>query len=218
MKRSLTLRLLSMVAAGGLLLVAGCDDDSAGGSAAPETTKASAAASPTPTADSSQTNIALPSHTMPSIGIPSITRPTSVETGVKIPPINVKSVAGELTVNAEDYKRSGGYYFHTELDGMKCGMIGSMVGCQYFGKDGVKDLPQCDSPETNAPMALIEGGQAKLECSNQGFFVQDNTKILKSGQTIKFPQAICTALPESVTCSTPDGKSFTFGPKKAAVT
>lgn len=113
-------------------------------------------------------------------------------------------------VEAKDYTTTGGagegLYFTTGA--LHCGITRSITGCQSEAL--VKNLPECDDPDTKAPFVALVASEPSGTCTTQGVFLADpsggKVKELPVGQTLSSHGATCEVVAVgSVRCSSPLG-------------
>ncbi|MGO4957073.1 hypothetical protein ACTQ49_07345 [Luteococcus sp. Sow4_B9] len=66
----------------------------------------------------------------------------------------------------------------------------------------VKNLPECDNPETKAPYVALHASDDPSTCTSQGVFVAERVEELPVGQRLSAHGTTCTVVARgSVQCS-----------------
>ncbi|NLJ52895.1 MAG: hypothetical protein GX344_02000 [Intrasporangiaceae bacterium] len=143
---------------------------------------------------------------------PTTTDATQATTGPSATPTETDTAAAtsapEPTFAAVDpaafHDEGLGAYFFTALgEQLRCGLFTEgdtrLSGCQATVV--VPSLPECDSPESNAPIVTLgETGPAFPECTAQGIFVVEETPELAVGQSLTVDTITCSRDEEGISC------------------
>lgn len=131
------------------------------------------------------------------------TTATPTETATEEPTSTSEPTYAPVDPAAYHDEDLGAYFFTAFDEQLRCGLFTEgdtrLSGCQ--GTVVVPSLPECDSPDSNAPIVTLgESGPAFPECTTQGIFVVEETPELGVGQSITADTVTCARSEEAVTC------------------
>ncbi len=119
------------------------------------------------------------------------------------------------TVDPAPYTMDGGagrgVYWVSPTGNLHCG-IGAkgMAGCQSSWPQPNPSLPECSDPSSKAPMATLENGDVKLQCTSQAIFVTERKVELPYGSAVTANGITCTSTQAGMACTNDSGRGFVF--------